>query len=219
VSKNAKKQQTSNYSSDNNNIIISPTNDNTNTYNKRLKILVAEDEQDIALLYKRALETRKHQVLITTNGEDCLKIYHEAYQSIRSDIRPYSSLSDYIKAASNLPFDVVILDCKMPYINGIEVAKEILAVNPHQRIIFASAYVRKTLEESVKQLKQVVELIQKPFNLNDLIDTVEDKEIYSELRKLNVDIDIIKAINPTHEQIMDLLSRLVKIHKFKFKMF
>jgi CheY-like chemotaxis protein len=30
----------------------------------------------------------------------------------------------------------------MPKMNGMEVAKEILAVNPHQRIIFASAYVR-----------------------------------------------------------------------------
>jgi DNA-binding NarL/FixJ family response regulator len=32
----------------------------------------------------------------------------------------------------------VILDYKMPKINGMEVAKEILAINPHQRIIFSS---------------------------------------------------------------------------------
>jgi len=29
-----------------------------------------------------------------------------------------------------------------------------------------------------------------------------------QLQKLNVDIDVIKAINPTHEQIMDLLHGL-----------
>ena len=45
----------------------------------------------------------------------------------------------------------------------MEVAKEILAVNPHQRIIFASAYVKETLEDSIKQLNQPVELLQKPF--------------------------------------------------------
>jgi CheY-like chemotaxis protein len=52
----------------------------------------------------------------------------------------------------------------MPGMNGMDVAKEILEVSPHQRIIFASAYVEETLEESVKQLKQVVELMQKPFS-------------------------------------------------------
>ena len=40
----------------------------------------------------------------------------------------------------------------------MEVAKEILAINPHQRIIFASAYVWETLIDSVKELKQIVEL-------------------------------------------------------------
>ena len=51
-------------------------------------------------------------------------------------------------------FDVVVLDCKMPQMNGIEVAKEILAVNPHQRIIFASAYTKDTVIDSIKNLKQ-----------------------------------------------------------------
>src|SRR5207249_2272408 len=101
----------------------------------------------------------------------------------------------------------------MPQINGLEVAKEILAVNSHQRIIFASAYVKETLESSIKQLKQLVELIQKPFTLMKLIDTIEDKELYAELQKFNVDIDVIRALVPTHEQITDLLERLRKIQK------
>jgi CheY-like chemotaxis protein len=52
------------------------------------------------------------------------------------------------------PFDAVVLDYKMPKINGMEVAKEMLTVNAHQRIIFASAYVQDTLVYSVHQLKQ-----------------------------------------------------------------
>jgi hypothetical protein len=35
----------------------------------------------------------------------------------------------------------------------MEVAKEILIINPDQRIIFASAYFKETLENSVKELK------------------------------------------------------------------
>jgi hypothetical protein len=39
----------------------------------------------------------------------------------------------------------------------MEVAKVILTINPDQRIIFGSAYVKETLENSVKDLKRVVE--------------------------------------------------------------
>ena len=169
-----------------------------------MNVLIAEDEPDIALLYKMALERRNHQVTTTENGENCLKAYHERYQNIRFAIHDIGQ---------TLPFDVVILDHKMPKINGMQVAEEILAMNPRQRIIFASAYVKETLTDSIRKLKQVVELMQKPFDVNTLIDTVEDKEIYSELKGLNVDLDIIKAINPTHEQIIDLLKRLRTVQK------
>ena len=169
-----------------------------------MNILIAEDETDIALLYKMALERRNHQVTTTENGQNCLEAYHEKYQYIRTAM-------DAI--GQTLPFDVVILDHKMPKINGMQVAEEILAMNPHQRIIFASAYVKENLTDSIRKLKQVVELMQKPFNVNTLIDTVEDKEIYSELEKFKVDLDIIRSINPTHEQIIDLLKRLRTIQK------
>ena len=90
----------------------------------------------------------------------------------------------------------------------MEVAKEILAVSPHQRIIFASAYVKETLVDSIKQLNQVVELMQKPFGEIALIDTIEDKGIYSELQKLNVNIGDIQAANLRHEQIREILDIL-----------
>lgn len=153
-----------------------------------------------------ALEKRNHKVTITENGEDCLNIYHEESQRIRFDNAEAS-------AGQSTAFDAIILDYKMPKIDGIEVAKEILAVNPHQRIIFVSAYVKETLLDSIKKLKQIVELMQKPFGVNTLLNTIEDKEIYSELQKFNVDIDVVKAVNPTHEQITDLLETLRKVQK------
>ena len=41
------------------------------------------------------------------------------------------------------PYDLVVLDYKIPKINAIEVGKEILAVSPSQRIIFASAHLKR----------------------------------------------------------------------------
>jgi len=40
-------------------------------------ILITEDDYDTAISYKRELEERKHHLVITDNGEDCLKVYPE----------------------------------------------------------------------------------------------------------------------------------------------
>src|SRR5919202_99232 len=169
-----------------------------------MKILLAEDDRDTATLYKKTLEERGHQVIITSNGKGCLGGYHKELRDITLNTDP----SKHIQ-----PFDAVILDYKMPKINGMEVAKEILAVNPHQRIIFASAYVKETLVDSIQQLNQVVELLQKPFGQDVLADTIEDKEIYLELQKLNVNIDDIKAADLRHEQLRKILDILKKRQK------
>ena len=108
-------------------------------------------------------------------------------------------------------YDVVILDYRLPGINGMKVAKEIFEINPRQRIVFASAYVEETLQESAKQLKRIVELVKKPFRLGELIDKLEDKELYEELKTLDVDVDLIRAARPSHELLLDLLERLTRI--------
>lgn len=190
-----------------------------NAVPKPLNILIAEDELDIAALYKTVLEKRNHKTTITTNGEDCLKAYHEVYQRNRFDSGQQLSLqSGPIDRSRNQLFDVVVLDCKMPQMNGIEVAKEILAVNPHQRIIFASAYIKDTVIDSIKNLKRsMMESVQKPFEIKRLVDLIEDKLMYQELIRLNIDVDIIRAIKPTHEEISDLLVRLKGVQGCKFE--
>ena len=112
------------------------------------------------------------------------------------------------------PYDAVILDYKMPKIDGLEVGKEIIAVNPRQRLIFASAYLDDTLIEPIKGMKRdgEIEVLYKPFVQQTLVDKVEDKEIYSDLQKLNVDFDIdcIKAADFRHDQLKDMLQILKK---------
>ena len=57
--------------------------------------------------------------------------------------------------------------------------------------------------------------MQKPFKLDTLADIIEDKEIFEQLEKLNVKVKEIKDLNPTHEQVRDLLDGLRKLHKRK----
>ena len=193
-----------------------------------MQILVAEDDRDVSTLYRNALERRKHRVVLTSSGDTCLQNYLDnlpptatMLKSTRTTPKPHcktNSHSTHSKKAAPAftvepSYDVVILDYEIPGMNGMDVAKEILEINPHQRIIFASAYVEEILQESVKRLKQVVELIPKPFSLRNLVETVEDKEAYEELEKLNLDVGRIRNAKPSHELLIDLLERLRRIEK------
>jgi two-component system, chemotaxis family, chemotaxis protein CheY len=170
-----------------------------------MKILVAEDETSISAVYRLALEDRGHQIIITNDGQECVNAYEDELKKLPDKSDAY--------LAVHPPFDAVILDYRMPRMDGMDAAKLILSKNSHQRIIFASAYVLSTLQESVKNLHAIVELLQKPFELSVLVDTVEDKEIFEALKKINVDIQAVQNWNPNHEQLRDLLQALKKLHK------
>ena len=125
-----------------------------------LKILVAEDSHSIALLYKKSLEKRGHIVIITEDGLKCLYQYSDDFK-IRGDDKKKTSL-----------YDLVILDHKMPRMEGTEVAKEIIEMNPKQRILFVTGYV-KDMMKGVRKIGQKIELLQKPFPVNAMIRQVE----------------------------------------------
>jgi CheY-like chemotaxis protein len=207
-----------------------------------LRILIAEDDPDIWTPYKIVLEKRGHAVDFAQNGVECIEKYKTALKDStrqkKSEKDGYSNYhySNYsskrrtnsgsnndqaLSSSSSLflpppPYDAVVLDYRMPKKDGLQVAKEILASNPSQRIIFASAYVKETLRESVKELRQVVELMQKPFLPEALVDVVEDSDAYPELKKLFANVRKMTESdfeNPSPDQIKDILEGLKKIQK------
>jgi len=153
-----------------------------------MKILIAEDDRDIALMYSVALRVRNHHIVITDNGEECLTIY-------RQELRNFISRMRCLENNEQNVFDMVILDYRMPGINGIEVAKDIIRINPKQRIIIASAYPSETLFFSMKELGQLVELVQKPFDLSTLFDMIENKHLSGAIRLSTLGDSIIEGNN------------------------
>lgn len=164
-----------------------------------LKILVAEDEPNIAKVYKISFEERGHEVIVTYNGVECLAEYGRHLEETRGH--------------NVAPFDVVLLDYRMPKKDGMEVAREILALVPKQRIIFVSAYVLETLQDAVKTLSKVVEMMQKPFEIDDLVSLVEDTRIWEGLEQLNVNVGELRKMNATHDQLLGLYHGLRAIQK------
>lgn len=80
------------------------------------KILVVDDEENIRMLFKEELEEEGYDIELASNG-------YEAIEKVKGTT-----------------FDVVILDIKMPGIDGIQTLNEIKKFNKEQHVILCSAY-------------------------------------------------------------------------------
>ena len=80
------------------------------------KILVVDDEENIRLLFKEELEEEGYEVDTASNGLEAL---------------------EKVKVA---PFDVIVLDIKMPVMDGIQALNAIKNVHKDQPVILCSAY-------------------------------------------------------------------------------
>ena len=120
-----------------------------------MKILVAEDEPEIMRIYKLLLEEKGYQVFATEDGKQCLNAYKTELNKTMN---------------GNIPFNLVILDYRMPEKNGIEVAKEILALCPGQELLMVTAY--KGQLELQDQVLQKMQIIEKPFDVDELVSTI-----------------------------------------------
>jgi CheY-like chemotaxis protein len=154
-----------------------------------------EDDSDTANLFSHLFEAKGYRVTIARTAEECLKIYSKSLQKLKLKHTPRGTLS----------YDAIILDYNLPDRNGLEVAKEILAISPHQRIIFVSAYIEDTLSYSIKELNIPVEVLQKPVSNDVLMNTIEDKEIYDELKRLGLNPEEFKKAGFNHEVLRKIL--------------
>ena len=127
-------------------------------YSKNIKVLYVEDDKDLSQVTARLLENYFDDLTISYNGKDGLDKYLDAYKL-------------------NNVYDLVISDINMPEMDGMEMSREILKINPNQIIIITSAHY-----EFITGVKEVGvrEIITKPFNNEELTTKIfkVSKEIY-----------------------------------------
>ena len=158
-----------------------------------------EDNPDVASLYSQVLQDKGHKVTVAPTAQECLEIY--------SNNLHREQMERTIFRDKRQPYDALILDYKMPDRNGIEVAKEILAINSHQRIIFVSAFAEERIFDCVKI---PVEFLQKPVSNKKLLDTIEQTEIYDQLERLNIDTEAFKTAHFSHEVLIEIIAIIKK---------
>ena len=112
---------------------------------KDLTIMLIDDEQDIVDSYGKILKKLGAKVISATDGSQAWSIYQKIEQAI----------------------DLIILDIKMPGINGIDLVKLIKKKNPDQKVIFMTGFTDEIIE------KEDISILQKPFQISDLIKLIE----------------------------------------------
>lgn len=108
------------------------------TINKT-KILVIDDEKDLCVLFKQILTPEGYTVLTALNGYDGIKINQKS--------KP----------------DIILLDLKMPGINGIETLRRIRKKDPDVIVIIITGYGDAETIRDAAELN-VYEYMAKPFN-------------------------------------------------------
>ena len=112
-------------------------------------VLIVDDELFIVELYRDILQLRGYRIAGTAfDGEEAVRRY----------------------TSSNDKPDIIIMDHRMPVMNGVDATKEIMRLNPMQKVIFVSADV---LVEKEAREAGATEFLPKPFRMDDLIEKME----------------------------------------------
>ena len=119
--------------------------------NDNLRILIAESEPDIMILYSDYLTNLGHDVSVVTDGNKCLSLFRKR------------------------DFDLVILDTHlMGSIRTPDIAKEIMRLEPHQRILVTSTNHPNVVSDIIGSLSiGEDQILQKPFHLSKLVNVIK----------------------------------------------
>jgi len=112
-----------------------------------VRILIVDDDETFCQLLAEILEGRGIQVVWTTDG-----------------------IAGYEKSLYE-PYDVFIVDQRMPLVLGTELVEDIKKDNPKAKIILISAFADRALQNKSHTLG--VPLLSKPFSAQDLLEAVE----------------------------------------------
>ena len=139
----------------------------TDNLDKPLRLLIADDEQEFASTLVTRLELRNFSVKMVGSG-------HEAIEEVDRE-EP----------------DVMLLDLKMPDLDGLEVLARIRENHPDLKVIFLTGHA--TLEKGIEAVKLgATDFMEKPVDMDKLIEKVNNAKVKRDLlseKRSKKDID------------------------------
>jgi len=131
---------------------MTASHDSSNNYpraQKDYKILLVDDEQEFVNALRERLEARDLDSLVAYDGESALSI------------------------VAKEPPHVMLLDLKMPGVDGIEVLRQTKSEHPATEVVILTGHGSDSDRELVMAMGAYV-YYQKPTNINQLASTIID---------------------------------------------
>lgn len=114
---------------------------------KKSKLLIVDDQNGIRVLLTEVFNSEGYDTFQASNGKSAIEI---------------------VKAESP---DLVLLDMKIPGMDGLEILKHIKAINPDIKIIMMTAYGELDMIKEATDLGALMHFT-KPFDIDELRQTV-----------------------------------------------
>ena len=114
--------------------------------NKRPKIMVVDDDEALRLIVARILEDAGFDLTTACDG------------------------FEGVEMATANHFDLIIMDVRMPGIDGVEAFRRIKEVSPESIVIMLTGYNDRHLQQALDEGE--LEVLYKPFDTDRLIDLV-----------------------------------------------
>jgi CheY-like chemotaxis protein len=125
------------------------------------KILIAENNPSDLSFYESTLQKSDYCVTIAADVQEFLQRYKSELEHAVLAARDNGHSSSFSSSSIALPFDAVVLNHRASDGDGLQAAKEILSVNPRQRVVFVSDSVEHT-EELHKEFYSRVDVTKSP---------------------------------------------------------
>lgn len=145
------------------------------------------------------------------------------------DVLAFTSGIEFLKALPGLNPDCVILDVRMPQMNGLDVLKKLKQNHPETPVVMMSGFADVSM--AVKAMQSgASEFVEKPFQAKDVLDTIErvleassstvtnakDDALLSKLSKREVEVLSLLVQGKQNKVVareLEISPRTVEVHR------
>ena len=112
------------------------------------RLLVADDEESVRFFVRRGLQRRGYEVVAVDSGARAIAAFDQR------------------------PFDLVVVDLKMPGTDGMQVLEHVRAADPDVAVVMMTGH--GTIQTAVEAMRKgAFDFVQKPFEMDELGLSVE----------------------------------------------